>query len=273
MHSSHASMPLPNHKLQVSHQQRNSPQQNAIPYQNNYSYANNWSKVSQIPEDYSAKQKAERKPTHSLRYRITERLCQIDKEVYQDYERVYYQKSMEIKQTIYQILSGTYPAFVDELTALTAKRDDELLQTEEFSKYLMDLYEAEMDRMLKQANEEFEQEKQSLYDKMVADIEERRARLNEEKDSMELDGGDYYSETNIRASSKRNLRKRGADSIAGDPPKATAHRRKMAQNFSMAGLAEDEIIKDLNKLRKITGVTGPLITGGTGKKGGKAGKR
>ncbi|KAJ1675263.1 Sin3 histone deacetylase corepressor complex component SDS3 [Spiromyces aspiralis] len=238
-----------------------------------------WASTVGPPEDPTTAvqtQRYERRVAHSLRQRVADRLTQIDNEVYQNHERMYQQKYMDIKQAIYLILAGTHPKYVEEVSRLAKKRDDSLVQVESFSRYMLDLYETEMNQILEQANASFEQEKQALYEKMFNNIEERRMRLNEEKDSMELNGSDYFGETGLRPSTKRNLRKRGVDSVAGDSSRSgAAHRRKMTQTFAMVGLSEEEIMKDLSVLRKSTGVTGPLGPGSStgGKKGSKARKR
>ncbi|KAJ1930936.1 hypothetical protein GGF37_007559, partial [Kickxella alabastrina] len=234
-----------------------------------------------------------------LRTKISERLQQIDREAFESEERQYQVKAEEIQNELSQILRGTYPAFLEGLSRLAAERDRTLAAAEQSHRYLVDLYERAYKQERDAAERVYAAEKQSIYDKVAADIDERRRRLREEKDTLDI-SFDFVFEAGSRTSSKRNLRKRGIDQMLGgfgdglvmssssNSAGAGAgaggaaggvgggraqNKRKNNQAFSMQGIGEDDIVTDLIALRRVTGVIGPLSINTNGKKNNKNSKR
>ncbi|KAI9503616.1 hypothetical protein GGI25_004862 [Coemansia spiralis] len=214
--------------------------------------------------------------TQPLRNKVSERLQQIDREAFETEERRYQQKGEEIQSEIMLILRGTHPVFAEGVARLAAERDRLAASAEQNHQYLIGLYEKAYRQEREQAEQAYKSEKQAIYEKIAADIEERRKRLKEEKDSLDINM-DFVFDSGSRAASKRNLRKRGLDPLGlGDPIATTSrhqNKRKNAQAFSMQGVAEDDIVSDLLAIRRATGVTGPLSTAANGKKSGKGNKR
>ncbi|KAJ2758102.1 hypothetical protein IWQ57_006919, partial [Coemansia nantahalensis] len=221
----------------------------------------------------------------SLRSKIAERLLQVDREALATRERRYQQKGDEIQNELTMVLRGAHPVFQDGVARLAAERDRTIASAEFTHQYLLALYERAYRREREQAEEEYLAEKQAIHNRIAADIEERRRRLREDKDGLDITA-DFVFEPGARASSKRNLRKRGLDPLGlGDAGSgsgssgatATSNRpqnkRKTNQNFSMLGLAEDDIVDDLTAIRRVTGVTGPTSSAVNGKKGQKGHKR
>ncbi|KAJ2740342.1 hypothetical protein GGI20_005860 [Coemansia sp. BCRC 34301] len=222
-------------------------------------------------------------PTHRvstaqpLRVKVSERLHQIDRETFENEERVYQQKGEEIQNDMTMILRGTHPAFVDGVARLAAERDRMLVSAEQNHQYLVAMYERAYKQEREQAEQAYNAEKQIIYDRIAADIDDRRKRLKEEKDSQDITI-DFVFDSGSRTSSKRNLRKRGAglDSLAllGDPvPSRLQSKRKAVPAVSLQGICEDDIVNDLLAIRRATGVTGPLTTAVNGKKNAKTNKR
>ncbi|KAJ2044958.1 hypothetical protein GGI08_006950, partial [Coemansia sp. S2] len=158
--------------------------------------------------------------TQPLRIKVTERLQQIDRETFENEERVYQQKADEIQNDISMILRGTHPAFVDGVARLASERERTLRSAAENHQYLVAMYERTYKQEREQAEQAYNAEKQTIYDRIAADIEDRRKRLKEEKDSLDITM-DFVFESGSRTSSKRNLRKRGTglDALAliGEP--------------------------------------------------------
>ncbi|KAJ1726053.1 hypothetical protein LPJ61_005451 [Coemansia biformis] len=239
--------------------------------------------IAHVAPPRSTGHAAPRGTAQSLRSKIAERLLLIDREALVSRERRYQQKGDEIQNELTMVLRGTHPAFAEGVARLTAERDRTIASSEHSHQYLVSLYERAYRQEREQAEEAYEAEKQAIHDKIAADIEERRRRLREERDSLDITV-DFVLEPGIRASSKRNLRKRGMDPLAlGDvavvaaavagPTGRAQNKRKMNQAFAMQGLPEDDIIDDLTVIRRVTGVTGPMVGGANGKKGQKGHKR
>ncbi|KAJ1955619.1 hypothetical protein EC988_001784 [Linderina pennispora] len=209
----------------------------------------------------------------SLRSKVTERLQQIDREVFESEARAYEQKSEEIQSELAQILRGAHPVFIEGVARLSAERDRMLTAAEQNHRYLVDLYERTFQHDRDVTEKAYRAEKQAIYDKIAADIEDRRRRLKEEKDSLDI-SMDFVFDPSARTSSKRNLRKRGNDTLGlGEPTGRHPGKRKNNQVFGVQGIPEDDIISDLVAIRRATGVTGPLGNGNSGKKGHKGHKR
>ncbi|KAJ2325141.1 hypothetical protein GGI00_005127 [Coemansia sp. RSA 2681] len=206
-----------------------------------------------------------------------ERLHQIDRETFENEERVYQQKGEEIQNDMTMILRGTHPVFVEGVARLAAERDRTLASAEQNHQYLVAMYERAYKQDREQAEQSYSAEKQIIYDRIAADIDDRRKRLKEEKDSLDITM-DFVFESGSRTSSKRNLRKRGVglDTLAllGEPV-ASRHqsKRKAVPAVSLQGIGEDDIVNDLLAIRRATGVTGPLTTAVNGKKNTKTNKR
>ncbi|KAJ2830849.1 hypothetical protein GGI24_001815, partial [Coemansia furcata] len=215
--------------------------------------------------------------TQPLRNKVTERLHQIDRETFENEERVYQQKGEEIQNDLAMILRGTHPVFAEGVARLAAERDRTLESAEQNHQYLVAMYERTYKLEREQAEQAYNAEKQTIRDRIYADIEERRKRLKEEKDSLDITM-DFVFESGSRTSSKRNLRKRGngLDPLAllGEPTTSRHQsKRKAVQTAALQGIGEDNIIADLLLIRQHTGVTGPLTTAVNGKKNTKTNKR
>ncbi|KAJ2424908.1 hypothetical protein GGF41_002619, partial [Coemansia sp. RSA 2531] len=79
--------------------------------------------------------------TQPLRIKVTERLQQIDRETFENEERVCQQKAEEIQNDISMILRGTHPAFVDGVARLASERERTLRSAAENHQYLVAMYE------------------------------------------------------------------------------------------------------------------------------------
>ncbi|KAJ2556908.1 hypothetical protein EV175_001685 [Coemansia sp. RSA 1933] len=223
---------------------------------------------------------APKSTTQPLRFKISERLQQIDREAFETEERRYHQRAEDIQNELMLILRGTHPVFVEGVAQLASDRDRAIASAEQNHQYLVDLYERTYRTEREQAEKAYKSEKQAVYEKIAADIEDRRRRLKEEKDSVDINS-DFVFDSGSRSAAKRNLRKRGmdplglADSSSVVGPGSTRHqnKRKNAQTFLLQGIPEEDIVSDLVALRRATGVTGPLNSTANGKKGGKGNKR
>ncbi|KAJ2840994.1 hypothetical protein J3B02_006103 [Coemansia erecta] len=226
--------------------------------------------------------------TQPLRNKISERLQQIDREAFESEERQYQLKGEEIQAELTMILRGTHPIFIEGVSRLASERDRTIASAEHNHRYIVDLHERAFKQEREMAEQSYNAEKQAIYDKIAADIEERRKRLKEEKDSLDI-SMDFVFESGSRTSSKRNLRKRGMDPVLGFGEGAAGsgngggsgsggsgraqNKRKNNQALTMQGISEEDIISDLVAIRRATGVTGPLSSSTYGKKGSKGNKR
>ncbi|OMH85272.1 hypothetical protein AX774_g1197 [Zancudomyces culisetae] len=150
------------------------------------------------------------------------------------------------------------------------ERDVFLSQAKEAHQSKMDLYDKELESLETQASIDFENEKKQLVSKLISNVEEKRRKIKEERESLDITSDHLLDST--RGPGKRNLRNRGLDTVLNSSNKANV-RRKQTQNQGITNLTEEEIIADLTEIRKFTGVTGPLSLPNGTKKGTKSGRR
>ncbi|PVU97477.1 hypothetical protein BB559_002018 [Furculomyces boomerangus] len=205
-----------------------------------------------------------------------ERLRDIEQQDFVEKKREFYKRRSEIKTEIKQILLGVHPVFNEMVSKLERTRDRELELARSMFDYKMRQFDQELKSQRAQALIDFENERKQLINQLVANIEEKRRKIKDEKDSLEVTS-DYLLETS-RGSNKRSLRNRGLDTVQNSGPKpgnnyTSNARRKQTLNFPINGLAEEEIISDLVQIRKYTGVVGPLALPTTSKKNLKSNKR
>ncbi|PVU97014.1 hypothetical protein BB561_000815 [Smittium simulii] len=210
-----------------------------------------------------------------LRQKLGIRIRQLEQLDFEEKKIEFYKKRSEIKEEIKLILTGKHPAFKEALQKFTEERDKQLKEALDLREYKMKLFESELKEQEAQAIVDYENEKKALIDHFVANIEERKRKIKEEKDLLEVTS-DYLLESS-RSSNKRTLRNRAADlastSFSKTNLSAPASRKKQVQNFAVVGLSEEEIVADLVELRKFTGIDGPLALPTASKKPLKASKR
>ncbi|OMJ20008.1 hypothetical protein AYI70_g3845 [Smittium culicis] len=227
---------------------------------------------------------SEKKPQIQLRHQIYQKLSQIEQIEFAERKKEFYQKRSEIRDEINQILEGTHPLYQELVKELEEERDFQIKYADDMCKARIEIHKKEHDIITEQTTTDFQNERKNLINQLILNVEERKRKIKDERDCLEVTS-DFILET-TRGSSKRNLRNRGLDAILNNSFKNVSSnsaltstgtsatvKRKQIQNFSMQGLADEDVISDLTELRKFTGVSGPIPTINNNKKNPKSNKR
>ncbi|KAK9767746.1 hypothetical protein K7432_002221 [Basidiobolus ranarum] len=153
-----------------------------------------------------------------LHREILERLNRLNEEFDLRKAKLFREKSDGLSRELKQIYHETHPEFKTSLEELANQRDENLYATKLYREYLSSnverIYEAEVQR----AEEEYEKEKQSIKEKLLAAIEEKKSKLKEDKDSSQIIN-EYTIESPSRSHSTRKLRKRNMEHTEIKPAK------------------------------------------------------
>ncbi|OZJ02893.1 hypothetical protein BZG36_03808 [Bifiguratus adelaidae] len=174
---------------------------------------------------------------------IADRMQRLDQEFMENRERLFIEKMHAIREEMRAVQEGTHPEFWERLMDIQQSQEDMIFSAQLFRDYQIERIETEYEQERAAAEDDYKAEKRGLRDKMIGDIEERRRRLKEEKDSHDLNI-DVIADSNGRLN--RNLRKRGMEST-----ETKTNKRKQVQGpaFVMT-LKEEDIIMDLAAIRK-----------------------
>ncbi|RUS27220.1 Sds3-like protein [Jimgerdemannia flammicorona] len=159
-------------------------------------------------------------------------------------ERIYTDKLKAFQSELRAIQDGTQPEFLERLADLEDTRDTMIDQKRLFRNFQLECAGNQYELETKQAEEEYMAEKQGLREKMLAGVEERRKKLKEDKDNLDI-SNDVVIESQTRMH-KRNLRKRGMEQ---NETKASKKRQLQAPPFTF-GLKEEDLMNDLLVMRK-----------------------
>ncbi|CAG8514452.1 8645_t:CDS:2 [Paraglomus occultum] len=176
---------------------------------------------------------------------INERLYKMNMQLENDKDILYQQYLAQFDKELKEIQDGTNSDFQESLQELIEIRDNTVTKAELYREYLLEcvkrMYEAEAS----QAEEDYSTEKQGLKEKMLAEVEERRRKLKEDKDSYDL-LHDVTVETAPRQHSQRKLR----GTKAKDEVEPKTKRSKVAGPSVTARLTDREIEDDLLEMTK-----------------------
>jgi len=170
----------------------------------------------------------------------------IEKE-FQDLKEKFYQEKVEaLRKEIDTIQAGSHDKLLQKLRELEYKRDEKLWAARQWREYQLQAIETAFNAEKKQAEDEYESDKQTLKERMIQALNERQRKLEEEKNTLSLTDG----ATDIRNAvpSSRNLRsqKKGKENFTA----VVNQRRKLAPSHISYTLKESEIQEDLAAIQK-----------------------
>mmetsp|Transcript_32323 Transcript_32323/g.44402 ORF Transcript_32323/g.44402 Transcript_32323/m.44402 type:complete len:209 (+) Transcript_32323:55-681(+) len=154
------------------------------------------------------------------------------------------QKLDLMKLEIEEIKAGKNERFLIKCKQLEQKKEEKLWATEMWRKYQIENVNSVCDFDKKLAEDEFQTAKRVLFEQMIASMEERVRRLEEEKSNMAL------VDPSEPRSSTRKLRSR--TSQKPDPTVASVtsgHRRRVNFPTINYALKDSEIIDDLQQIQ------------------------
>jgi len=161
----------------------------------------------------------------------------IEKEFADLKEKFFKDKITQLKREIDSINHDTHPSFREKCRELEEIKAEKIWNAEQWKQYqlqnILNVFESEK----RQAEEEFNSEKQQLREKMINAICDKQKKLTEEKMTMNLtDASDTRTNT-------RTLRKRGG--VSTQPP-ANSFKKKLNPPHINYTLRDFEILEDLS---------------------------
>ncbi|RUP52403.1 Sds3-like-domain-containing protein, partial [Jimgerdemannia flammicorona] len=123
------------------------------------------------------------------RREFTERMQRLNQEFMENKERIYTDKLKAFQSELRAIQDGTQPEFLERLADLEDTRDTMIDQKRLFRNFQLECAGNQYELETKQAEEEYMAEKQGLREKMLAGVEERRKKLKEDKDNLDISNG------------------------------------------------------------------------------------
>lgn len=128
---------------------------------------------------------------------------------------------------LFDAFSGTHEEFLEQVSDLEKKRDEDIINAEIFKDNQLTGLKRRYEDDVKMADQEYETEKTSLYDTLMAAIDERRKMIKEDREISTDLFNDAYSRINNQ---RRTLRKRG--NVASPSRHENTRRRQSKSSFS-----------------------------------------
>eukprot|EP00842_Homolaphlyctis_polyrhiza_P000168 jgi/Hompol1/1151/HPOL_004470-RA len=133
-----------------------------------------------------------------------ERLERLNRSFWEHRDELYQEKIELFRQEIRDIQKGVHPDYLESLAILEQESKATILQAQLFRDYEQEcaqrVYQLEHETSI----QEYTAEKEGLLEKMLGDLEDRKRKLKEERDSFDL-GNDASLETN-KGGPRKNTR-------------------------------------------------------------------
>lgn len=152
-----------------------------------------------------------------------------------------------LKREIRELEAGSHPEFKERLKELEKEKQQLTEKANRWKEYQLQCAEAAYKEEREQAEQEYRTEKEGLKERLLAQIEERKRKLQEDKEALTIDN-DLPTDTSSRLQ-PRKLRKRNPIEAAAE---MRAAKRKQPQGASLnERLKDTEIMDDLMQLSKV----------------------
>ncbi|KAM4707929.1 sin3 histone deacetylase corepressor complex component SDS3 isoform 3-T3 [Discoglossus pictus] len=166
-------------------------------------------------------------------------------------EQMYQDKLASLKRQLQQLQEGTLQEYQKRMKKLDQQYKERLRNAELFLQLETDQVERNYIKEKKAAVKEFEDKKIELKENLIAELEEKKKMIENEKLTMELTGDSME----VKPIMTRKLRRR-----PNDPVPIPDKRRKPAPAQLNYLLTDEQIMEDLRTLNKFAEVIiGPLI--------------
>ena len=183
--------------------------------------------------------------TERRRKEAVQFMNRIEKEFDQLKGRLYVEKLASLNRDIEQLMDGTLPDFNEQLHALERRRKERLKSAESFYDYQLLCLKLRQECEAQQAEQDYVNDRDSLHERMLAALQERKRKLEEEKMSMDISSMELTAEDRTQT---RKLRRRGMEPPLLDT-KAVKKKIISGPQF-VQQLLDSEILEDLYIIRK-----------------------
>ncbi|ODQ54723.1 hypothetical protein SAICODRAFT_17718 [Saitoella complicata NRRL Y-17804] len=237
---------------------------------------------------------------------LGDRLSTLTASFYNSREAQFRQTLSNLQAELESLHDGTHPLFVDGVADLGVARDEELVRLHCMRDYALERADAEYEREVEAAEQEYIEKKRSIREKVLAGLISRRQRIREDKELVDIstDSNLLLSITSMSDAigatdmlpaesarkSRRNMPGRALEELLGsssngkkrkgtplvdewgmEKEKQRTGRPEREKAFSFQGQAKEiDINEDLMYIRKITGkkpVRAAAEANGNGHKG------
>jgi hypothetical protein len=183
------------------------------------------STTTEVPLHSDAAKLKENKKDRRRRH-ILDRLARIHFNTQQYKDRIYKDKSDNYRRELRKLLDGSHEDFKIKVYELAQQRDNASKRVALERDYAIDMAEQAWKDEYARIEKEYQEEKNGLRDRLLKDIDEKRAKLVEEKEA--LDVGTTNFATILSNSVLINVQE---DSSDGKLPNATRSLRRRAQGL------------------------------------------
>lgn len=151
-------------------------------------------------------------------------------------EQIYQEKLSLLKEQLNQLNEGTHAEFVKRLQVLEQQYEERMFLNDAYLAVETERIEQEFIHEKKAAVRDFEERKVNLKESLIADLEEKRKMVENERISLEFNSDCYES----KPATTRKLRRR-----PNDPTPAPEKRKRGSPAQLNQLLEESEILDDL----------------------------
>lgn len=168
----------------------------------------------------------------------------IEKEFTDLKEKFFAERLAAIRKELEMLKNGTHQGYLEGTKILEERRTQKIWLAEQWRQYQLQCINIAFESEKKQAEDEFQNEKRELKEKLAKNILKKRNQLEEEKNTMNLIDG-----PEIRVST-RSLRKRGKDSKSDKEKQNGQFKRPLFAPEIRTELSENEINEDFEAIKK-----------------------
>ena len=151
-------------------------------------------------------------------------------------EQIYQEKLSALKEQLNQLNEGTHQEFVKKLKVLELQYEERMFLNDAYLAVETERIEQEYIHEKKAAVRDYEERKVNLKESLIADLEEKRKMVENERISLEFNSDAYES----KPATTRKLRRR-----PNDPTPAPEKRKRGSPAQLNQLLEESEILDDL----------------------------
>ncbi|MBN3290876.1 SDS3 deacetylase, partial [Polypterus senegalus] len=168
-------------------------------------------------------------------------------------EQMYQEKLASLKRQLQQLQEGTLQEYQKRMKKLDQQYKERLRNADLFLQLETEQVERNYIKEKKAAVKEFEDKKIELKENLIAELEEKKKMIENEKLTMELTGDSME----VKPTMTRKLRRR-----PNDPVPLPDKRRKPAPDILLIlnyMLTDEQIMEDLRMLNKVTSPSSPEL--------------
>ncbi|OWF52146.1 sin3 histone deacetylase corepressor complex component SDS3-like isoform X2 [Mizuhopecten yessoensis] len=164
-------------------------------------------------------------------------------------EQMYQDKLAHLKKQLQQLQEGTLPEYIKKRRKIDQQFKERMRINEIWREYELEVVDKDYIIEKKIAANDFEDKKVDLKEHLIADYEEKKRNIENERSSIDLMGGFLLSDSmEVKPITTRKLRRR-----PNDPIPLPEKRRKPSPAQLNFFLSDDDINDDLRIINKVSG--------------------